>query len=154
MPAALMGNLGLRNRELLINTLAYALLILAIIIIFLPLAWMLTVSVRPNLEVMKMPPDWIPQVFTLEGYAKIFSNDWQLAQRISNRVEEFPARHFDPLTALSRLITTGNLPASRKAAKVIQPNDIHVRQQRPQPVDTPAITDAPKRLPVINRIAP
>ena len=35
---------------------------------------MLTVSVRPNLEVMKMPPSWIPQVFTLEGYAKIFSN--------------------------------------------------------------------------------
>jgi multiple sugar transport system permease protein len=74
MQAALMGNLGLRNRELLINTLAYGLLTLAIIIIFLPLAWMLTVSVRPNLEVMKMPPDWIPQVFTLEGYAKIFSN--------------------------------------------------------------------------------
>ena len=74
MQAALMGDLGLRNRELLINTLAYGLLTLAIIIIFLPLAWMLTVSVRPNLEVMKMPPDWIPQVFTLEGYAKIFSN--------------------------------------------------------------------------------
>jgi multiple sugar transport system permease protein len=74
MQAALMGNLGLRNRERLINTLSYGLLILAIIIIFLPLAWMLTVSVRPNLEVMKMPPDWIPQVFTLEGYAKIFSN--------------------------------------------------------------------------------
>ncbi len=74
MQAALMGNLGLRNRELLINTLAYGLLTLAIIIIFLPLAWMLTVSVRPNLEVMKMPPDWIPQAFTLEGYAKIFSN--------------------------------------------------------------------------------
>ena len=35
---------------------------------------MLTVSVRPNLEVMKMPPSWIPEVFTLEGYAKIFSN--------------------------------------------------------------------------------
>jgi multiple sugar transport system permease protein len=74
MQAALMGNLGLRNRERLINTLSYVLLILAIIIVFLPLAWMLTVSVRPNLEVMKMPPDWIPQVFTLEGYVKIFSN--------------------------------------------------------------------------------
>jgi len=70
----LMGNLGLRNRERLINTLSYGLLILAIIIVFLPLAWMLTVSVRPNLEVMKMPPSWIPQVFTPEGYAKIFSN--------------------------------------------------------------------------------
>jgi multiple sugar transport system permease protein len=67
-------NFGLRNRERLINALAYGLLILAIIIVFLPLAWMLTVSVRPNLEVMKMPPSWIPQVFTLEGYAKIFSN--------------------------------------------------------------------------------
>ena len=74
MQAALMGNMGLRNRERLINTLSYGLLILAIIIIFLPLAWMLTVSVRPNLEVMKMPPSWIPEVFTLEGYAKIFSN--------------------------------------------------------------------------------
>jgi multiple sugar transport system permease protein len=74
MQAALMGNMGLRNRERLINTLSYGLLILAIIIIFLPLAWMLTVSVRPNLEVMKMPPSWIPEVFTLEGYVKIFSN--------------------------------------------------------------------------------
>lgn len=74
MPAALTVNLGLKNRERLINALSYALLMVAIIIVFLPLAWMLTVSVRPNLEVMKMPPDWIPQVFTLEGYAKIFSN--------------------------------------------------------------------------------
>jgi multiple sugar transport system permease protein len=74
MQAALMGHMGLRNRERLINAFSYGLLILAIVIIFLPLAWMLTVSVRPNLEVMKMPPDWIPQVFTLEGYVKIFSN--------------------------------------------------------------------------------
>jgi multiple sugar transport system permease protein len=74
MPAALTVNLGLKNRERLINAVSYGLLMVAIIIVFLPLAWMLTVSVRPNLEVMKMPPDWIPQVFTLEGYAKIFSN--------------------------------------------------------------------------------
>jgi multiple sugar transport system permease protein len=67
-------HLGQRNRERLLNALAYGLLILAIIVIFFPLAWMVTVSVRPNIEVMKMPPDWIPQVFTLEGYAKIFSN--------------------------------------------------------------------------------
>ena len=67
-------HLGQRNRERLLNLLAYSLLVLAIVIIFFPLAWMVTVSVRPNLEVMKMPPDWIPQVFTLEGYAKIFTN--------------------------------------------------------------------------------
>jgi multiple sugar transport system permease protein len=67
-------HLGQRSRERLLNLLAYGLLILAIVIIFFPLAWMVTVSVRPNIEVMKMPPDWIPQVFTMEAYAKIFSN--------------------------------------------------------------------------------
>ncbi len=67
-------HLGQRNRERLLNALAYGLLVLAIVVIFFPLAWMVTVSVRPNIEVMKMPPDWIPQVFTLQGYEKIFSN--------------------------------------------------------------------------------
>lgn len=67
-------HLGQRNRERMLNLLAYGLLILAIVIIFFPLAWMATVSVRPNIEVMKMPPDWIPAVFTLEAYAKIFSS--------------------------------------------------------------------------------
>ena len=52
----------------------YALLIAAIIIMCFPIAWMLSVSFRPNLEVTKIPPDWLPQVFTLEGYRKIFSN--------------------------------------------------------------------------------
>jgi multiple sugar transport system permease protein len=66
--------LGLRGRERLLNAVAYALLILAIAIVFFPLLWMLTVSVRPNIEVTKMPPDWIPEVFTLEGYLKIFGN--------------------------------------------------------------------------------
>lgn len=68
------SNLGMRERRRLLNTMAYALLILAIIIMCMPLAWMLTVSVRPNIEVMRIPPAWIPQVFTLEAYQKIFSN--------------------------------------------------------------------------------
>ena len=68
------GGLGLRGRERLLNAVAYGLLIVAIAIVFFPLLWMLTVSVRPNLEVTKMPPDWIPEVFTFEGYLKIFGN--------------------------------------------------------------------------------
>lgn len=75
LPAAVSRyHVGQRNRERMLNLLAYSLLILAIVIIFFPLAWMATVSVRPNIEVMKMPPDWIPAVFTLEAYAKIFSS--------------------------------------------------------------------------------
>jgi multiple sugar transport system permease protein len=40
----------------------------------LPLAWMVSVSLRPNIEVMRIPPAWLPQVFTLEGYTKIFQS--------------------------------------------------------------------------------
>ena len=65
--------LTIQSSRLLLNALVYALLIAAIIIMCVPLAWMLTVSVRPNAEVMKIPPDWIPKVFTFEAYQKIFS---------------------------------------------------------------------------------
>jgi multiple sugar transport system permease protein len=60
-------------RRRILNATAYSLLTLAIIVICFPLAWMFSVSVRPNVEVMKMPPDWIPQVFTLEAYEKILT---------------------------------------------------------------------------------
>ncbi|WP_332689074.1 carbohydrate ABC transporter permease [Bosea sp. (in: a-proteobacteria)] len=73
MAMVISGSLGQRGRERLLNTFAYALLVLAILIVFFPLAWMLSVSFRPNIEVMQMPPDWLPQVFTLEGYKKIFT---------------------------------------------------------------------------------
>lgn len=73
MPMVISGGMSQRGRERLLNAFAYALLILAILIVFFPLAWMLSVSFRPNIEVMQMPPDWLPQVFTLEGYKKIFT---------------------------------------------------------------------------------
>lgn len=71
---ALGSGLGMIGRRRLFNAMAYALLILAIIVMCFPLAWMFSVSVRPNVEVMKMPPDWIPQIFTLEAYAKILTS--------------------------------------------------------------------------------
>jgi multiple sugar transport system permease protein len=74
MPAIRSG-LGIRGRRLLLHASVYSLLILAIIVMCFPLAWMLTVSVRPNVEVMTIPPSWIPQIFTPEAYAKIFQSD-------------------------------------------------------------------------------
>ncbi len=52
----------------------YAILIAVTIIMLFPVAWMLTVSVRPNVEVMKIPPDWIPTLFTLEPYQKVLNS--------------------------------------------------------------------------------
>lgn len=66
--------LSIQARRRLLAALSYAMLIGAIVIICLPLAWMLTVSLRPNLEVMRIPPSWIPDTVTLEGYRKIFTN--------------------------------------------------------------------------------
>ena len=43
-------------------------------IMLFPGAWMFTVSVRPNVEVMKIPPQWIPTVFTLEPYLKVLGS--------------------------------------------------------------------------------
>ena len=54
--------------------LSYSLLLGAIVIICLPLAWMVSVSLRPNLEVMRIPPSWLPDTVTLDGYATIFTN--------------------------------------------------------------------------------
>lgn len=75
MPAeGIAQRLGLQSNRLLVNAMIYALLALAIIVMCFPLAWMLSVSFRPNLEVTKIPPDWFPQVFTLEGYRKFFAS--------------------------------------------------------------------------------
>ncbi len=52
----------------------YALLGVAAVVTLFPVAWMLTVSVRPNVEVMKIPPQWIPSVFTWEAYTQVLGN--------------------------------------------------------------------------------
>ena len=67
-------NWGLRARRRTAHAAIYGLLIVATGIMLFPAAWMLTVSVRPNVEVMKIPPQWIPTVFTLEPYLKVLSS--------------------------------------------------------------------------------
>jgi multiple sugar transport system permease protein len=37
-----------------------------------PLLWMLSTSFKTNLEATQLPPNWIPEEFTTESYAKIF----------------------------------------------------------------------------------
>ncbi len=67
-------NWGLRARRRTAHTAIYGILIVATGIMLFPAAWMLTVSVRPNVEVMKIPPQWIPSIFTLEPYLKVLGS--------------------------------------------------------------------------------
>ncbi len=55
-----------------------------------PVAWMLTVSVRPNVEVMKIQPQWIPSVFTLSVYHKVL--------KVSRYLRTFLNSYFVSLT--------------------------------------------------------
>jgi len=66
--------MGSRAKRRLVQAIIYALLIAAAVVMLFPIAWMVTVSVRPNIEVMKIPPDWIPQIFTLDAYRKVLGS--------------------------------------------------------------------------------
>jgi multiple sugar transport system permease protein len=68
------SRLGLRSQRLVVNAAVYALLVVALIVMCFPLAWMLSISFRPNVEVTQIPPAWLPQEFTLEGYQKFFDS--------------------------------------------------------------------------------
>jgi multiple sugar transport system permease protein len=64
----------MRARRRAAHAAIYAILVAVTAIMLFPVAWMLTVSVRPNVEVMKIPPQWIPTVFTLAPYAKVLGS--------------------------------------------------------------------------------
>jgi len=65
---------GLAARRRAAHAAIYSLLLVVTAVMLFPVAWMLTISVRPNVEVMKIPPQWIPTVFTLEPYLKVLGS--------------------------------------------------------------------------------
>lgn len=58
----------------LLQLATYSILLLAGLVISFPILWMITVSVRPNVEVLKIPPTWLPEVFTLNAYREVLTN--------------------------------------------------------------------------------
>src|SRR5437868_675573 len=66
------SNLGL-IRQAGVNLLFY-LLMSALAVIFLgPLVWMLSASVKPEAEVMRIPPTLIPSRFQWENYLEVWA---------------------------------------------------------------------------------
>src|SRR5439155_14293744 len=49
--------------------LVHALLVLASITFVFPMLWMISTSLKPIDEVMKAPPDWIPETIAWQNYA-------------------------------------------------------------------------------------
>lgn len=51
----------------------YALVFLAIVFLMIPIAWMISTSLKPVDEVFEIPPRWIPGTFTLENFYTQFN---------------------------------------------------------------------------------
>lgn len=55
------------------NYLIFApLIILTLIFFLLPIYWMTVTSFKPNLEIFRYPPTWVPEAFTAEHYREVF----------------------------------------------------------------------------------
>jgi len=94
---------GLRARRRAAHAAIYSTLVLATVIMLFPIAWMLTVSVRPNVEVMKIPPQWIPTLFTLEPYTKVLGS--------TRYLRTFLNSYFIALTVTAISLVIGSLAA-------------------------------------------
>ena len=63
-----------RTRVLVHRVSVYGLLVFFGVILLLPIAWMMSVSCRPNVEVLRIPPRWFSEHMTLESYRKVLGN--------------------------------------------------------------------------------
>lgn len=52
----------------------YSALAVASLLVMLPVAWMFTVSIRPNGMIFTVPPRWVPAVLTLEAYRRVLGS--------------------------------------------------------------------------------
>ena len=93
----------MRARRRAAHAAIYSTLALATLIMLFPIAWMLTVSVRPNVEVMKIPPQWVPTRFTLEPYTKVLGSPRYLWTFVNS--------YFIALTVTAVSLVIGSLAA-------------------------------------------
>lgn len=64
---------GIRAALPLRTLAAYAALALAVLVIVLPLAWMLTASLKTRQEIYTLPVSWIPETFRWENYRQAWT---------------------------------------------------------------------------------
>ena len=62
-----------RNDRIIKRAVVYLLLAGLTIAIFLPILLTITISFRPNREVLVIPPRWIPRTFTLRAYQEVLA---------------------------------------------------------------------------------
>jgi multiple sugar transport system permease protein len=51
----------------------YALLLLGLVVVIGPFVWMLLSSFKPRSELVRIPPTWLPETWTLDNYDRLFT---------------------------------------------------------------------------------
>ncbi|MGN0293155.1 MAG: carbohydrate ABC transporter permease [Lachnospiraceae bacterium] len=64
--------MGKRFGQKFVKISTYTILILGAVFILLPFIWMILTSVKPDSEVLKMPPQWIPSKIQWENFAEAY----------------------------------------------------------------------------------
>ena len=55
------------------DALTYLLLVLAVLLVLMPLAWIISTSLKPTTEIFDKPPHWIPYEATLGNYVTVLT---------------------------------------------------------------------------------
>jgi multiple sugar transport system permease protein len=68
------------------KTLLNILMVVAAMVVFFPVFWMLTISFRNNNEVFTFPPRWIPQIITIQPYLEVLASSRYLRYFLNSYV--------------------------------------------------------------------
>ncbi len=78
------------------RALLYVLLVVGLVLVVGPFAWMVLGSFKPQAEFLRLPPTWLPETWTLDNYRRLFQN------------LDFP-RFFLNSAVVATAVTVGNL---------------------------------------------
>lgn len=67
-------SVGRRGRHPVARVLVYAILILGTLVTLVPFIWILATSLKPASEIVRMPPTFFPENWTLNSYMTIFND--------------------------------------------------------------------------------
>lgn len=61
-----------KNKKIIKNTFIYLLLSVFALFFIIPFLWILSTSLKGDAQIFTIPPQWIPEAFHWENYAKVF----------------------------------------------------------------------------------
>lgn len=85
-----------RPRDRAARVTLYAILIAALLVVVAPFGWMVLAAVKPESEIRRVPPAWLPERWTLDNFSELFTR------------LDFPL-YFGNSALVAVLITAGNL---------------------------------------------